>query len=92
MRRSGNIFESDNYRDRGTTSVIGIQKLTIILSLITLIAAIYIIVNFGEVTSRIAVAIAYFLSSEFTVLIVAIGIIWLLGRVRWKMNKRHWRW
>ena len=64
---------------------------TIILSLISIFLAIQVIVNFNEITKQIAILIAKLLSSGFLVLLVVIGIIYFITRVKSKIYRGFWR-
>lgn len=64
---------------------------TIILSLISIFLAIQVIVNFNEITKQIAILIAKLLSSGFLVLLVVIGIIYFITRVKRKIYRGFWR-
>ena len=54
MRRTGDIFEQESYRGEGSRNMLGVSLAMIICSLISVLAAIFIIVNFKAVTVRIA--------------------------------------
>lgn len=92
MRRSGNIFESDCYRGRRFGDYSGNQILTIALSVISLVAVIYIIVDFDKVTAKIAAGIANLLSMGLPVLAVIIGIMILAGRFSRRRHRSFWGW
>ena len=92
MRHSRNIFESDCYRGTGIRDYSLNQILTVVLSVISLIAAIYIIANFGKITAKIAIGIVNLLSMGLPVLIVIIGIMILIGRLNWRMRRSFWGW
>ena len=55
MRYSNNIFENDSHRGGGRPSLSGAAITAIILGVISVLAAIFIIVNFDAVTAQIAV-------------------------------------
>ena len=55
MRYSNNIFENDSHRGEGSPSLSGAAITVIILSVISVLAAIFIIVNFEAITAQIAV-------------------------------------
>jgi hypothetical protein len=90
MRYSGNIFKQAPYGRRGTHSVSGVMILTIVLSLLSLIAGIYIIVKFYIITAVIAYLTMKLLSSGAVLLIIIIGIVWLLGGRRRRRYRRYW--
>lgn len=92
MRRSGNIFESDCYRGAGIRNYSENQILTIVLSIISLIGAIYIIANFGMVTAKIAIGIVNLLSMGLPVLVVMTAILILIGRLSRRMRRSFWGW
>lgn len=92
MKHSGNIFKTGNCRGPGKPSFSGVQILTIILSVISFIAAIFIIANFGTITAKIAVGIVNLLSTGLLIFIAVIAVIILIGRWRWGMRRRFWDW
>ena len=53
MRRAGNIFEQESYRGAGIRAVSGVTLTMIVCSVLSVLAAIGIIANFGAVTARI---------------------------------------
>lgn len=63
MRRVGNIFEQESYRGAGIRAVSGVTLTMIVCSVLSVLAAIGIIANFGAVTARIAIFMANTLSS-----------------------------
>lgn len=92
MKTSKDIFKSDRYARSRFPEISGVQFFTILLSVISLIAAIYIIVNFKSITMGIAVAAVGILSSGFPVLLVIIGIFIFFESLRWRMRRRFWGW
>ena len=63
MRHVGDIFEQESYRGTGIRTMSGVILTRIICSVISGVAAIGIIANFGTVTARIAIFMANLLSS-----------------------------
>ena len=55
MRHVGDIFEQESYRGTGIRTMSGVILTRIICSVISGVAAIGIIANFGTVTARIAI-------------------------------------
>lgn len=93
MRRTGDIFEQESYRGEGSRNMLGVSLAMIICSVISVLAAIFIIVNFKAVTVRIAIfMMANLLSSGALILVVVIVVIYLIVRLKWKMRRRFWRW
>lgn len=92
MRRSGNIFETESYRGTGIRTVSGTAVVTITLTAVSVLAAVYIIANFDELTARIAIGIANLLSSGFPILITGIAIIGFVMKLKRKMFRRFRRW
>ena len=82
MRYSNNIFENDSHRGGGRPSLSGAAITAIILGVISVLAAIFIIVNFDAVTAQIAVWAAEALSSG----------AYLVMRLKWKMRRFFWGW
>lgn len=58
MRHVGDIFEQESYRETGIRTMSGVILTRIICSVISGVAAIGIIANFGTVTARIAIFMA----------------------------------
>jgi polyferredoxin len=90
MRYSGNIFKPDSYRSKGTHSVSGVMILTIVLSLLSLIAGIYIIVRFYIVTAVIAYLTMKLLSSGAVLLIIIVGLMFLFGGCWRRRYRGYW--
>ena len=88
MRRTGDIFEQESYRGEGSRNMLGVSLAMIICSLISVLAAIFIIVNFKAVTVRIAIFMVNLLSSGALILVVVIVVIYLIMRLKWKMRRR----
>ena len=82
MRYSNNIFENDSHRGGGRPSLSGAAITAIILGVISVLAAIFIIVNFDAVTAQIAVWAAEALSSGAMILITILVITMSFGRLR----------
>lgn len=92
MRRTGDIFEQESYRGEGGRNMLGVSLAMIICSVISVLAAVFIIVNFKAVTVRIAIFMVNLLSSGALILVVVIVVIYLIVRLKWKMRRRFWRW
>ena len=92
MRYSNNIFENDSHRGGGRPSLSGAAITAIILGVISVLAAIFIIVNFDAVTAQIAVWAAEALSSGAMILITILVILYLVMKLKWKMRRFFWGW
>ena len=92
MRRVRNIFEQDNHRGTGVRTMSAATIALLICSMLSGMAAIYIIVNFEAVTARIAVFMADLLSSGFLILVVVGTIVFLIIRLKWKLHRCFWGW
>lgn len=92
MRHSGDIFGTESYRGTGIRTVSNVTVTTIVLSLISVVAAVYVIANFGELTAKIAIWMANFLSSGFPILTILIAIVCFVMRLKWKMRRRFLGW
>lgn len=92
MRHSGNIFKSESYRGTGIRTFSPVSLATVVLTGITIVAAIYIIANFGDITAKVAIWMANFLSSGFPVLVIIVVTVYLVMRFKWKMRRRFWGW
>ena len=62
----------------------------LILTAISVLAAGYIILDFENITARIAVCVAGILTSGFPILMGLILIGWIIMRFRWGMRRRFW--
>ena len=92
MRRVGNIFEQESYREAGIRAVSGVTLTMIVCSVLSVLAAIGIIANFGAVTARIAIFMANTLSSGFPILVVVIAVVYFVVRLKWKLRRSFWGW
>jgi hypothetical protein len=92
MRRVGNIFEQESYRGAGIRAVSGVTLTMIVCSVLSVLAAIGIIANFGAVTARIAIFMANTLSSGFPILVVVIAVVYFVVRLKWKLRRSFWGW
>lgn len=92
MRRAGNIFEQESYRGTGVRTMSGVTLTLVICSVLSVLAAINIIANFGAVTARIAIFMANLLSSGFPILIVIAAVVYFIVRLRWKLRRSFWGW
>ena len=92
MRRAWNIFEQENYRGNGIRTMSGVILTLIICSLISGLAALSIIANFGTMTARIAIFMVNLLSSGVLILIVIATVVYFTVRLRWKMHRSFWGW
>lgn len=92
MRHSGNIFETESYRGTGRRTVSGVTVVALTLTAISILAAVYVIANFGDITARIAIWMANFLASGFLILVIILVIIYFVAKLRWKMRRRFWGW
>ena len=88
MRRAGNIFNQERYRGTGVRSVSGVTLTLIICSVLSGLAAIGILANFGAVTARIAICMANLLSSGFPILMVITAVVYFIMRMKWKLRRR----
>lgn len=91
MRHRGNIFESESYRGNAIRTVSNLSVITIILTLISSAAAVYIVANFGDITARIAIWMARFLTSGFLILITILIGIYCVVKLKWRMRRFFWR-
>ena len=63
MRRICNIFESRSYRGTGQPVFTPASITALILSVVSFLAAVFIIANYDEIAARIAIWVAGFLST-----------------------------
>ncbi len=92
MRRSGNIFEQENYRGTGVRTMSGTMLALVVCSLLSGLAAFSIICNFGAVTAKIAIFIATLLSSSLPILLVIIAFVYFVMRLKWSIFRSFGRW
>lgn len=92
MRHLGNMFGSESYRGTGIRTVSGVTVTTMVLSLLSVAAAIYVVANFCELTAGIAIWMANFLSSGFPILVAILAVVYFVMRLKWKMRRRFWGW
>lgn len=92
MRRAGNIFEQESYRGTRSKTMSSVMLALIICSVLSGLAAIGIITNFGAVTARIAIFTANLLSSSFPILIVIAVVVYFTVRLKWKLRRSFWGW
>ncbi len=90
MRRSGNIFETEHYRGTGIRTISGASAVAVALTAVSVLATVYIIANFREITARIAIWTANFLSNGFPILAIVAVVIFFVMRLKWKMRRRYW--
>lgn len=92
MKHAGNIFEQEGCRGTGTGSMSDVTLTMIICSVLSGLAAINIIVNFGAITARIAIFVANLLSSGLLILIAAAVFIYFIMRLKWRLRRSFWGW
>lgn len=92
MRRYRDIFEAETYRGTGIRAVSGVTAATVILTVVSLLAAVGIAADFNDITARIAIFTVHILSSGFPVLVVITAVIYFAARMKWKIRRRFWRW
>ena len=92
MRHADNIFESEKDGREEIRSISGTTITFVILAMISLVAVGYILLNFDNITTRIALWVADFLSSGFVIVMVIAVILYVVMRIRYKMYRRFWRW
>ena len=92
MRRAGNIFEQESYRGTGVRTMSSVTITLIVCFVLSGLAAISIIANFGAVTARIAIFMANLLSSGFPILIVIAAVVYFTMRLKWKLRGNFWGW
>lgn len=92
MRRTGNIFEQESYRGTGVRTVSEAAITLVICSVLSGLAAIGIIANWGTVTARIAIYTAKLLATGFPILIMIGAVIYFIARLKWKLRRHFWGW
>lgn len=95
MRHADNIFESEKDCKEGIRSISGTTITFVVLAMISLVAGGYILLNFDNITTQIALWVANFLSSGFVIVMVIAAILYVIMRIRWRMfrgYRRFWRW
>lgn len=84
--------ERDGPRGTGIRAVSGVTAATVILTVVSLLAAVGIAADFNDITARIAIFTVHILSSGFPVLVVITAVIYFAARMKWKIRRRFWRW
>ena len=92
MRHTGNIFEQESYRGTRVRIMSGVTITLIVCFVLSGLAAFSIIVNYGEVTARIAIFMANLLSSGFPILIVIAVVVYFTMRLKWKLRRNFRGW
>ncbi|MGI6095697.1 MAG: hypothetical protein ACOYBL_09730 [Lachnospiraceae bacterium] len=92
MRHAGNIFEQESCRGAGIRGISGVTLAMIVCSVLSGLAAIGIIANFGAVTAHIAIFMADMLSSGALILVAVIAVVYFLVRLKWGLYRSFWRW
>ena len=90
MRRICNIFESRCYRGTGQPVFTPASITAMILSVVSFLAAIFIIANYDEIAARIAIWVAGFLSTAFPVVALILGAVYLIAKLKWKLIRSWW--
>lgn len=92
MRYSRNIFEGENYRGSGVRTVSAETVVASILTVLSVLVAIFIIANYNEITAMLAIWIAGFLTSVFPILVFTIIITCFVVITKRRARRRFWRW
>ena len=92
MRYSRNIFEGENYRGSGMRTVSAETVVASILTVFSVLAAIFIIANFDKITAMIAIWMAGFLTTVFPLLVFAVIITCFVVITKRRARRRFWRW
>lgn len=87
-----NIFRQENYRGTGDRTVSGVTIAAIVMGIISVIGAVLIIANFGDITARIAIWMEGFLTSGFPILLFIGFVIYLIARIKWRIRRSFWGW
>ncbi len=90
MRRICNIFESRSYRGTGQPVFTPASITALILSVVSFLAAVFIIANYDEIAARIAIWVAGFLSTAFPVVVLILGAVYLIAKLKWKLIRSWW--
>lgn len=92
MRHSNNIFEGESRNGKKLRMISGTTVASIILSAISFFMGIWIITNYEEISARIAIWMAGFLTSGFLILLAVIAIIYLYVRFKCRVRRHFWGW
>ena len=63
-----------------------------VLTVLSVIGAIYVVANFGELTARIAIWMVDFLTSGFLILVAILVIVYFVIKLKWKIYRHFWGW
>lgn len=92
MRNSGNIFGQESYRGTGIRTISAVSLATMVLTVLSVIGAIYVVANFGELTARIAIWMVDFLTSGFLIMVAILVIFYFVIKLKCKMHRYFWGW
>lgn len=87
MRHSNNIFENESCRDNGGGTISDAGVVTIVLSAISLLAAIYIIANFEEITASIAIWMVNTLSASVPFFMIGAVILYFVLKLKCRWHR-----
>ncbi len=85
----GNFFRNNR---RLTPTPSAEQIATVVLSILSVIGALYVITNFDAITAHIAIVAADCLTSGFFLLAAILLVVYLVARLRWGIRRRFWGW
>lgn len=85
------MFSERRSRGGGISELGGLQLLTLVLSVISAVAFLYVICNFGRISMSIAVWVVNFLTSGTPLFLLIIGVPILMTVFKWKMWSHFWR-
>ena len=88
MKHNNNIFGGETYRGNAIRTMSPATKTALVLTVISVIAALFIIANLGEITARIAIFVADVLTSGFLILAVVLVLIWMVTSFRYRRRYR----
>ena len=88
MRYSNNIFEPESHRGSGGGTLSDTGVVTIVLSVISLLSAIFVIANFGEITASIAIWVVNTLSAGVPFFMIGAVILYFVLRLKHRWHRR----
>lgn len=92
MIHSNDIFEGESHNGKKLRVIPGATVASIILSAISFFTGIWIIANYEEITARIAIWMAGFLTSGFLILLAVIAAVYLFARFKYRVRRHFWGW
>lgn len=94
MRISREMFEPDSSPRGGSgfPGGTGERAVTVVLSVVSLLGAVYVGFNFGRITAVIAIGIVNLLTSAVPLFVLILAVALLICRWKWRLFRSFWGW